>query len=281
MTTQELNLAQAFIESHAIAAARELELLPAESILPLLDNLPTHQAQQLLMQMLPSRSAQLITQLSDERSSELLADADVNHLSAILRCLPKQNRSTLLQLLPTSVTSLCRLLLSYSDDLVGAWMIADIITLPHNATANNALSRLANNRCICDSDALPVVDDNSRFVGLIGVRTLLNADAEADIDQLVDSTRPVLTSRASLASVIDHKGWNTYDTLPVINRDRQLVGLLRHVDLRQGLVDNSVAADSQPQGDSLGDFSQVFSASIMGLLALFGSDSSKGGEKNV
>lgn len=281
MSKQELNLAQAFIETHSIAAARELELLPTESILPLLDELPSQQAQQLLMQMLPSRSAQLISQLCSERSAELLADAEVSHLAAILRCLKKPVRTQLLQQLPAPTASLCRLLLSYSDDLVGAWIIADIIALPHKTRADNALTRLANSRCICDSDAIPVVDDNNFFVGLIGVRTLLNAAADIDINQLVDSTRPVLSSRASLASVIDHKGWNSYDTLPVINRHRQLVGLLRHVDLRQGLIDNSTPIEPQAESDTLSDFGRAYSASIMSLLALFDSKASRGGKNNA
>jgi predicted transcriptional regulator len=72
-------------------------------------------------------------------------------------------------------------------------------------------------------------------------------------------------SRATLESVRHHDGWNQGDTLPVLNREQKLVGMLRHVDLRKGLDfihgrPTSAAAKDHAIADLYATYSRVLFA---------------------
>lgn len=270
MASHELSVAKTFIQTHVNAAARELEGQTAAAARQLLEALPATQAHRILMHMLPPYAARLCCQLPIKLAASLLADGDANHIVAILRCMPSGKRKTLLKVMPDKIAALCLLLLSYSEDTVGARMTADIIMLPKSISVGSALKRLASDHGVSDSDAIPLVDDQVQLVGLVSVRTLLSAHDDLIIETLIDSTRPALSSRASLVSVADHEGWQRYDTLVVLNRHKQLIGLLRHVDLRRGLEQTVANARPIPTADIVSDVSQVYLSALTGVLNLFG-----------
>lgn len=269
MASYELNVAKTFIQTHVDAAARELEGQPAEAARLLIEALPATQAHRILMHMLPPYAARLCCLLPIKLAASLLAGGDANHVVAILRCMPSAKRKTLLKVMPDKIAALCLLLLSYSEDTVGARMTADIVMLPRSISVGSALKRLADNHGVSDSDAIPLVDEQTHLVGLVSVRTLLNAHDDLLIESLIDSTRPALSSRASLASVAGHEGWRRYDTLVVLNRHKQLIGLLRHVDLRRGLEQSINDVNLIPAADIVSDASQVYLSALTGVLSLF------------
>ncbi|WP_250657032.1 magnesium transporter MgtE N-terminal domain-containing protein [Alkalimarinus coralli] len=269
MAVRDLNIAKTFIRTHVDAAARELEGLPVEAARELLEALPATQAHRILMHMLPPYAARLCAQLPIKLAASLLAGGDANHVVAILRCMPSAKRKTLLKVMPDKIAALCLLLLSYSKDTVGAWMTADIVMLPRSITVASALRRLADSHGLSDSDSIPLVDGDTHLVGLVSVRTLLNAKDDSCIDQLIDETRPALSSRASLRSVLDHAGWQRYDTLVVLNRYKQLIGILRHVDLRRGLEQPTADIHPDPVADVVSDSAQVYVSVLAGILNLF------------
>lgn len=273
MASHELNVAKTFIKTHVDAAARELEGQSAEAARQLLEALPATQAHRILMHMLPTYAARLCCQLPIKFAASLLAGGDANHVVAILRCMPSAKRKTLLKVMPDKIAALCLLLLSYSEDTVGAKMTADIVMLPRSITVGSALRRLADSHGLSDSDAIPLVDEQTHLVGLVSVRTLLNAHDDLCVEQLIDSTRPALSSRASLASVSGHEGWQRYDTLVVLNRYKQLIGILRHVDLRRGLEQSVTDTNTMPTADIVSDTSQVYFSVLAGILNLFGGNS--------
>ena len=273
MASHELSVAKTFIKTHVDAAARELEGQPAEAARQLIEALPATQAHRILMHMLPPYAARLCCQLPIKLAASLLAGGDANHIVSILRCMPATKRKTLLKVMPDKIAALCLLLLSYSEDTVGARMIADIIMLPKGITVGAALKRLASSQGLSDSDAIPLVDEQTHLVGLVSVRTLLSAHDDLHIESLIDSTRPALSSRASLASVAEHEGWHRYDTLAVLDRHKQLIGLLRHVDLRRGLEQSVADANPIPATDIVSDVSQVYLSALTGILNLFSGSS--------
>lgn len=276
MNPRELDIVLTYIQQHPDAAARELELQPQDTVAGLIQSLPLRQGRQLMIHMLPPYAAKLCAQLSLDMAAGLLAELNANQAAAILRGMSKLRRDELLKALPEKTATLCRLLLSYSDDSVGAWMSADIVMLPPNCLAAEALQRFIDTDSSAMADALPIVDKHSRLLGQVYLRDLLRALGESSISRLRQDAPSALSSRTSLAAAARHEGWQQHDILPVLNRNKQLVGLLRHADLRRSLGQFGEIPRTVPQDDFLGSVGEAYRETLIALVGLVNSPSQPG-----
>ena len=282
MHSSELELALTFVQAHPDAAARELELQPPEITAGLMNTLPLPQGRDVMKQLLPTYAARVCAQLSVDRAVGLLVGSSVNQVASILRCLPKINRKALVKGLPEKTAALCRLMLSYSEDTVGAWMTADIVMLPVDSVAGEALQRLALSGGVTDSEAIPVIDKSQQVIGTAAMRDLLRAQEQTTVSQIMHEVPAALSSRTSLASASRHEGWRQRDIMMVLNRNRQLVGMLRHLDLRRSLERFGELTGQVPQSDLLSGISEVYSGALSAMLGLVsGQQGNKGAAINV
>lgn len=268
MHPSELELVGTFIQSHPDAAAREVELQPLDMAVELMKAIPLPQGRQIVRHMLPSYAARLCDRLSLDLVAGLLDDFSANQVATILRCLPGEKYDDLLAVLPQKKAALCRLLMSYSEDVVGAWMLADIVMLPLNCTVAESLNRFTTSNGLISDDGLPVVDDNTYLIGQVYLRDLLRAKPEAPITPLIRPPLPVLLSRTSILSAAAHSGWKSHDTLMVNNRNKQLIGLLRHSELRRSLESFDNQSGIALRDDLLGGMLEMYGSSLIALLGL-------------
>ena len=272
MDLHRLALAQGFIESHTELAARELEILDPQAAAKFILTIPLAQAQRLLLHMLPAYSARIILSLPASKVAEMLANSNSNQIAGILRQLPSQQRIELIEHLPVGIATRVRRMLNHAEDTVGAWMTTDILLLPCQISAAEALQRIADAVSPGDANALPLVENNQKLLGFISVRDLLRAKSETRLTLLKrDSEHIALSSKMSLRAADSLPSWQTYDNLIVVNQRNQPEGLLRHVDLRQGL---SVSRDSIARSPEniLGQLGQAYLDSISGLFTLLGGE---------
>lgn len=273
MTPHEFDVVLTFIQQHPDTAARQLELQPQSEAADFIRALPLAQGRQLLANMLPSYIARIGVYWSLELMASLIAELNANRAAAILRHLPKLKRDELLDALPEKIAALCRLLLSYSHDSVGAWMNAEVALLPPKCQVSEALQRFSLEDSSLLGDAILLVDDNGVMIGQVYLRDLVRAKGETPVFHLRQDAPPVLLSRTSLKAAALDQGWHSHDTLPVLNRNRQLVGLLRHVDLRNNLEQFVDSASAPPQHDLLNEVGEAYGGALVALLGLFGKSS--------
>ena len=270
MNPRDLDLVLTFIQQHPEAAARELELQPQEVAAELVSALPLKQARQLITHMLPPYVARLCIHWSLDKAAGLMADFNANQAAAILRCIEKPRRDELVSVLPEKISTLCRLLMSYSEDTVGAWMIADLIVLPSTCRVGEALKRFSSAGDGVRVAELLIVNETQHLIGTISVQALLQAKDEAPISHLILPAPPVLHARTSLVAACRHEGWQKNDTLAVLNRNQQLIGILRHLDLRRSLAQHGEVSRSISQNDLIGSLTEAYAGTLMALLSLVG-----------
>lgn len=269
------DLVLTFIQQHPEAAARELELQPQDIAAELVAQLPLKQGRQLVGHMLPPYVARLATHWSLDTVAGLLSDFSANKLSSILRCIANPQRDELVKVLPEKTAAICRLLMSYSEDTVGAWMRADMLMLPLSCRVDEAVARFSSAN---DSDVggmLLVVDERQHLVGIISLQTLMQSKGDASISHLIKPAPPVLHARTSLVAADKNEGWHSYDTLAVLNRNQQLVGVLRHVDLRRNLAHSGESRNPAVSGRLISSVTEAYTGTMMALVGLVGCTSSR------
>ena len=236
MDRNNLELASSYIEVYIDAAARELEMQPPENAAALILAIPLIQAQRLITQILPVYAARILDALADEEAASILSGSNPNQIATILRHLPVRPRGELLKLLPERLSARSRRLLQHPESSVGAWMKIDVLMLPGEITAVDALHRIEESGSLGDGDVIPVLSDSQQPAGFVSFADLLRAGSEILVSRLRREIDPlVISSKMSLRAAESHSGWQLQDNLIVINSRGQVEGILRHRDLRKSL----------------------------------------------
>lgn len=230
---QDRSLSLAFMRGHPAQAARVLEALPADEAVAPFQRAPARLGAAVLAAMLPRRAARCVVSLDDERLLELLSVMGTQPMVALLRHLPAPRRQRLTAGLPTAAALATSLLLGYTEDTLGAWADPDVVLLPSDTRAGDALERMR--EAPAAHPVLFVADAERRLAGLVALTTLMQAPAGATLGSLMLRPPAVLAAYAPLAGAVTHPGWEISSSLAVVEPGERLVGVMTRDALARAL----------------------------------------------
>ncbi len=261
-----LGLCAAYIERHPEAAGRALGDVAIADAAALLAVLKPGVSARVLAQAGAMRAARLILAMDGEAAAAILAQLPDTSAAAILRLLEAPHRDGLLECLPDLARRHVSDSLEYPADAVGSIMTRVIVALVGTTRAADALDALRENGP-AEPGCVFVTDRRHGVIGIVSAMQLLCSSSRARLSELIDTAPPLVASRTSIAAVVDHDAWLTYSVLPVVNRDRQLIGALSYSTLRRHLKQPTPA--SQPGSTSiLLSMSEDMVDSVSGLWGL-------------
>jgi magnesium transporter len=237
--TRELSLA--FAETHPSDAARVLEHLPVTDATAFLTLLPARLGAPVLRHMLPTSAARCLEQLDDEAAAGLVHDLDAQAGTAMLRYVSQHRRERLVTQLPTASALAFRLLLTYPEDTVGAWINTHCLAVTPDTPVNEALERLRQSAESAVTYLFVVITD------------LLRAGRGTTVAQVMRPPGQHLSARASLSAARDSEGWQEFHALPVVERQERFIGALEFPVLCRALEQprHGDTAPPTPDGISL------------------------------
>lgn len=242
------SLSLAFMHGHPPQAARVLESIAANEAAELFRQTPARLGAAVLSAMLPYRAAACIVALDDARALELLSLMGTQATVAVLRHLPESRRAVLVSGLPTATALASTLLLGYSEDTLGAWADPDIVVLPADTHATQALERM---RQEPETQTLVfVADSDRRLVGHVNLGALLQAPDGAKLTTLMQLPAHVLAAHAPLSAIPDHPGWSSRCVLPVVEPDGRLIGVMTRDALTRALRRAAPPRAASPDGEA-------------------------------
>lgn len=237
MPNGSLDLAISFLKMQPTAAAKELEKLPAEEVAHFLNSVSVKNILPVLEKMLPHFVLKICQLLNFDLCSKILNQMNVNLLTSLIRLTDSTIRKNFLEMLHEGKKMACNLLLNYSINSVGNWMVVDMLTVPHDWTTGDVLKYITSKENVCKDSFLLVVDRDRYLHGYIEILDLIKAKSNVPVTSIIKKDHHFISGRTSLILAIDHPGWTSKDILMVMNRINQLVGVLRYQDLRKGLKD--------------------------------------------
>lgn len=270
MDEEKVDLALAFLQSQPGAAAAILEQQPLEQVAEFLGILPHTYGALVLARMLPQYTARLCRNLEPTIAAGMLSAMDISQIAAVMRHCRNDLCRQLLDLLPDKTRLATRLLLNYSEDAVGAWMHANVSTLPDDCSVEDAINRIREEHLAVDIGVSLVVDRNRKLQGRVTLAALLRAPGKAALTAIMVKDKRSISARTALKSAQDNPLWREQDSIVVINRNQKLVGVLRHVDLRQGLEQISTSIVQSRGVDTLTGIYEAYASSLLVLFATLG-----------
>jgi magnesium transporter len=220
------------------------ELHPAD-LADHLQRLPAEQAREILQSLPPSRAAAVAAELEEEKVEELLPGLSNRRLSEMLRELPHHEAADLAQDLPAELRgealagmppaeqASVNALLRYPEDTAGGIMTDRFIALHADQTLQEAQAALRSrgDHDSTDVSYLYVTDRDQRLEGVISLRDLVFGRPDCRVSELMNQDVRFLWVDADQEEIARQFEHYHYMGLPVLERDRRLVGLVRASDI--------------------------------------------------
>ncbi len=184
-----------------------------------------------------------IGKLSMRKRVEILSQFEVSTAVEVLRSMPKADRLTVLDLLDEEIRHEIVLLSSFDEDEIGSKMSTNYISISAGLGVREAMREL-----ICqaaDNDNIStiyVVDDDETLVGAIDLKNLIIARENTPIETITMTSYPYVYVNEQIDACIERIKGYSEDTIPVLDVNHKLKGVLTSQTLTQ-LVGDALEED--------------------------------------
>ena len=210
-------------------ARRDLRGLDTDALICCLDHLSR------------SRATQVFCMLDDEQQRDVLREAPPRLAIALLIDIKKDERDALLASLPAAVREDLERLQHYDEDSAGRLLDRPYDTIRSDMTVADALEVLRRSGTR-RARTVYVVDRENRLVGRVDMQTMAMATRDQQLEELLEPVEATLFATAPRSEVVELLERHSVDSLPVIDVEGRLLGVVRYATLFNAI--EAVATES-------------------------------------
>ena len=218
---------------HAADRAEHLEDLPLSKQVCVLTHLSTEEAAEALAELDEEMAGDVLESMDADDAARLIAEMDPDDAVDILEEVDEDHRDILLSNLPVEDAEQLRNLLTFDPDTAAGVMNTDIITVPLEATVDDAIQLI---RSELEEKEMPyyvyVVDEHEILEGVLSLRNLMLARPGTPLAEMVNRQDVIAvqydTDKEEVARQLAHYN---FICLPVVDREEHLMGVVTHDDV--------------------------------------------------
>lgn len=224
------SLAQSALELYPDEAARLFEDAPAAEVAALLDEQPAARSVQVLERLSPDQGALVLAEMSPATAKKLLRTFSPHRAAALLARLDREQREARLAQLDPALANELRSLTQYPADTAGGIMEPRVVAFRPSSTVREVIRRLRSLRRTGVQDVF-LVDERGRLLGSVSLQDIVLAALDERLDELVKAQPVFVTATASRDEVVSELETHRVGSLPVVDFDGRLIGVLRQQEL--------------------------------------------------
>ncbi|MGC9403589.1 MULTISPECIES: magnesium transporter [Vibrio] len=168
---------------------------------------------------------ELVSKMAPETIAEATEGMDTDDVAYVLRSLPDDVSREVLSQMDIADRQRVETALSYPEDTAGGIMNTDVITIRADVDIDVVLRYLRMKGELPEAtDALYVIDEQSRLIGHLSLTALLTTQPDTPITDVMDDADEAIsvdTSDTDVASLFERRNWVS---APVVDKDQHLVG---------------------------------------------------------
>jgi magnesium transporter len=207
-----------------------IESAPVKEIAGLLRRERARRAADILTRLTPETAAQAIAQVPPEEVGPILVELEPNRAALLLARLDPDVREEHLSKLDLELSGELRSLMTYPPDSAGSLMDPRVITFRPDTTVREATQKIRRVRRRRVQDVF-VVDEVGRLVGSIPLQEMFLASTNEPLRSVMRESPPHVEVTASRDAVIEILQQHGSESLPVLDFEGKLVGVLRQQEL--------------------------------------------------
>jgi flagellar motility protein MotE (MotC chaperone) len=216
--------------------------LPRQRRLEVAEELPDDRLADVLEEMPESNQVEILAQLDDDRAADVLDQMQPDDAADLIAQLSQERGEHLLDLMQPEEADDVRMLLSYAPDTAGGLMTTEPIILSADATVAEGLALIRRHELAPALGAAvcvtlpPYEPPTGRFIGMVHFQRMLRYPPHVRLGTLVDSGLEAVTANASAAEVSRILASYNLVSVPVVDDNHRLVGVVTIDDILDFLL---------------------------------------------
>jgi magnesium transporter len=184
-----------------------------------------------------------MSELGIDKMAAVINEMDSDDAVDILEELDDSVVDKLSPILDEDVKADIRLIHSYEDDEIGSLITTNYICIKETLTIRQATHELIKQAGENDNiSIIYVTDENSKYSGAIDLKDLIIARENDELDSLISYSFPYLSDHEKISDSIEKIKDYAEDSLPVLNADHEIIGILTAQDVIEA-VDDEMGED--------------------------------------
>ena len=186
---------------------------------------------------------EFITELSVRKRAAILSRFEAVTAVEYLRDLEKADRNMLIELMEEDTRREISLLDSFDEDEIGSKMTTNYISIHEGISVRQAMRELVDQAAENDNiSTIYVIDKEGLFIGAVDLKDLIIAREGAELVNITTTSYPYVYANEQIENCIERIKGYSEDSIPVLDSENKLKGVLTSQDLTQ-LVDDEMGDD--------------------------------------
>jgi magnesium transporter len=234
-------LARMMLGEHPDESARLVETADDEDSAALLSRHGVDLAVTVIRRLTPDRAARVVAALPETQIGRVLASLNPNTAAGLLARLDPDERESCLASVDTGLARELRELASYPPNTAGGLVDPRVVTFRPDTPVRDVIRRLRRfeNRRITD---VSLVDADDQLAGTLALQDIVLANSGDTLTSLVHGDATRVQATATREEVIDTFDTKRVASLPVVDFDGRLLGVLRQRELIQAAQQEATAS---------------------------------------
>lgn len=237
----DAELQEVLNEYHPSEIAMLFEKLPQEARERIINILPTEEASEVISEMDEEHEpGELLINLHPEKRSEIIEELDYDDAADIISQLDEEDQQEILEDIDAEDASSIRALMSYEEDTAGGIMNPQVICVNINSDKKRALDDVIHqSEEMEEFYTIYVVDDDKALRGIISIKDLVKARANAKVGELFNDDFVFVKADLDQEEVAKLISQYNLTTIPVVDDHMKLLGRITVDDIIDVLQEES------------------------------------------
>ena len=184
-----------------------------------------------------------VEEIGIEKLAEIINEMEADDAVDLWEDIDESVKVKLRPMIDDETKTNIRLINSYDEDEVGSLITTNYIRIRKDLSIRQAMHELVKQAGENDNiTTLYVIDDSKRFCGAIDLKDLIIARENVPLDSLISYAYPYLMDHEKISESIEKIKDYAEDSLPVLNEDKRIVGIITAQDVVEA-VDDEMGED--------------------------------------
>jgi len=233
-------LNEAFFQKHYQEAAMILEEHPPREILRILQGTTAKNAANLVASITPPVAAEILTIMPSDLLKQVIPYLSPSLAASLFQRLDDDLQRAILFRIPDRYAQEIRSYMTYPPESVGSIMDPRFFVLQEDMTVREAMLQVRS-RAQKDIHDVYVIDRFQKLAGKFSVRDLLLVDPEEKLQSVMNRDLPTIHPLESREEIVELFGERHFFTIPVVDLDQRLLGVVRNEDIIKASQEDATA----------------------------------------
>lgn len=178
--------------------------------------------------------------IEPEKLADIIETMDADDAIDVLEELDEDQRKEVVELMEPEAREDIKAIIKYDDDMIGSKMTNNYVVIKKTDTVKTAMKEVINQAAENDNvSSIYVLDENDKFYGVLELRELIIARANASLEPLIKKNYPYFKANALVDDCLNDLKEYGLDSYPILDEEDHLVGVITSDDVIEALDDQT------------------------------------------